>query len=115
MTLNTLNLFRFKNLIGIAFLLFTGKVNAQEKKHKVNYEKEGYVKALVIKYNVEDCGFIIELDDKEKTKLTPYKLPNEFKKGKEKVWIKYSIVKTQLPSTCMTGRQVELEDIKKRE
>ena len=102
------------NLIGIAFLLFTGKVNAQEKKHKVNYEKEGYVKAFVIKYNVASCGFIIELNDKEKTKLTPYKLPEEFKKDKEKVWIKYSFVKTQIPSTCMAGKQVELEDIKKR-
>jgi hypothetical protein len=96
------------------FTLFTCKVTAQEKKHKVNYEKEGYVKAIVIKYEVESCGYLIELTDKAKTKITPYKLPDEFKKDKEKVWLKYTLAKKQLPSTCMAGKQAEIEDIKKR-
>jgi hypothetical protein len=98
----------------IAFSFITIKVNAQEKKQKINYEKEGYVKAEVIDYKVDGCRFLIELSDKAKTKITPDKLDEAFKKDKEKIWIKYSLVKKQLPSTCMAGKQAEVVDIQKR-
>ncbi len=105
---------RLIKLFTLVFVLFSLETIAQEKKHKINYEKEGYVKALVIKYEVESCGYLIELDNREKTKIAPYKLPDEFKKDKEKVWIKYTLAKKQLPSTCMAGKQADIEDIKKR-
>lgn len=101
-------------LFTLVFVLYSLETIAQEKKHKINYEKDGYLKAIVIKYEVASCGYLIELTDKEKTKIIPYKLPDEFKKDREKVWVKYVIVKKQLPSTCMAGKQVEIEAIQKR-
>lgn len=105
-------MFRTITLFTIAFLLFTFKVNAQEKKQKINYEKEGYVKAEVIHYKVEGCGYLIELTDK--TKIAPDKLAEDFKKDKEKIWVKYALAKKQPTSTCMAGKLAEIIDIKKR-
>ncbi|MHB8261706.1 MAG: hypothetical protein ACYDCN_15365 [Bacteroidia bacterium] len=101
-------------LFVISFLLLTLKVPAQEKKHKINYEREGYVKAVVVHYEIESCGYFIELADKARTRIAPHKLPDEFKKDNEKVWIKYTLAKKQLPSTCMAGKQAEVTDIQKR-
>jgi len=94
--------------------MFAFNVNAQEKKQKTNYEKEGYIKAKVIHYKVEGCGFLIELADKAKTKIAPDKLAEEFKKDKTKIWIKYTIAKKQPMSTCMAGKLAEIIDVKKR-
>lgn len=107
-------MFRFIVLIIIALSLLTFKGNAQEKKQKINYAKEGYVKALVIHYAVEGCGYLIELTNKEKTKIAPDKLADEFKKDKTKIWIKYTIAKKQPMSTCMAGKLAEIIDVKKR-
>jgi len=105
---------RFISLLILAFSLFTDDLTAQEKPKKINFKKEGYVKARVINYKVDGCGFLIELADKTKTKLAPEKLTDEFKKDKQKVWIKYMPVKKQPMSTCMAGKLVELLDIQKR-
>jgi len=107
-------MFRFFTYITFALLLITLHVNAQEKKHKIHYEKEGYIKAVVIYYNVENCGYLIELTDKAKTKITPDKLADEFKKDKAKIWIRYIVAKKQFPSSCMAGKQAEIIDIQKR-
>lgn len=107
-------MFRIITLVSIVFLLITYRVSAQEKKQKINYEKEGYVKAVVIHYQVEGCGYLIELADKAKIKLAPDKLADEFKKDKEKIWIKYTLVKKQPMSTCMAGKLAEVIDVKKR-
>jgi hypothetical protein len=107
-------MFRIIILFTIVFSLFTFKASAQEKKQKTDYEKEGYVKALVIHYEVENCGYLIELADKVKTKIAPDKLADEFKKNKEKIWIKYAMAKKQPMSTCMGGKFVEVIDVKKR-
>ena len=98
----------------IVFTLFVFKINAQEKAKKINYEKEGYVKAIIINYKVESCGFVIELADKEKTKFAPEKLADNFKKDKQKIWVKYTLVKKQPMSTCMAGKLIEVLDIQKR-
>ena len=100
-------------LLTLVFTLFTFGVTAQTAK-KINYPKEGYVKAKVIKYEVENCGFLIELTDKEKTKLMPDKLTDEFKKNNQKIWVKYLVAKKQMMSNCMAGKQSEIIDIKKR-
>lgn len=107
-------MFRIIALLTIAFLLLTFKTNAQVKSKKINYAKEGFTKATVIHYNVENCGFLIQLGDKTKTKLAPEKLADEFKKDKQKVWIKYTLVKKQPVSTCMAGKLIEILDIQKR-
>ena len=104
----------FIRLLSLVFSLLSLSVSAQNKKSKINYEKEGYVKARVIKYEVENCGYLLELDGKEKTKLTPDKLDDAFKKDKQKVWVKYSFVKKQPMSTCMGGKLVVISDIRKR-
>ncbi len=100
--------------IGITLSLMTFSLNAQEKKQPVNYAKEGYVKATVINYKIDGCGFLIQLADKEKTKLVPDKMPDDFKKDKRKIWVKYSISKKQEMSSCMAGKQCEVIEIKKR-
>ena len=107
-------MFRISILLKFALVLFTLKVRAQEKKQKTNYEREGYVKAIVIHYEIESCGYFIELVDKARTRIAPHKLPDVFKKDKEKVWVKYTMAKKQLPSTCMAGKQAEVIDIQKR-
>jgi hypothetical protein len=107
-------MFRIITLFTLVFSLFTFKVNAQEKKQKINYEKEGYVKAIVIHYEVENCGYLIELANKAKTKIAPDKLADEFKKDKEKIWVKYTLAKKQPMSTCMGGKLAEVVDVKKR-
>jgi len=107
-------MFRITAFFIFAFSFLTFTLNAQEKKQTVNYAKEGYVKASIINYKVENCGFLIELADKEKTKLAPEKLADDFKKDKIKIWVKYSIVKKQPVSTCMAGKVCEVIDIKKR-
>ncbi|HWY39125.1 MAG TPA: hypothetical protein VNY73_11235 [Bacteroidia bacterium] len=98
----------------LSFCLFSFLCFSQEKKQSVNYEKEGYVKATVIHYKVDGCGFLLELADKEKTKLAPDKLADSFKINKLKVWLKYSPAKSQPMSTCMAGKPCEIIDVKKR-
>jgi len=105
---------RIKAFLIFSLSLFLFTANAQEKKKTPDYTKEGYVKAIVINYKVENCGFLIELNDKAKTKLAPEKLADDFKKDKLKIWVKYSIAKKQPMGTCMAGQLCEIIDIKKR-
>ena len=107
-------MFRINAFLIFAFSLLTFTLNAQAKKQTINYAQEGYVKATVINYKVDGCGFLLELADKEKTKLAPEKLADDFKKDKIKVWVKYSIAKKQPVGTCMAGKFCEVIDIKKR-
>lgn len=107
-------MFRTLALITLLFSLLTFKGHGQEKAKKINYLKEGYVKAKIIKYPVDGCGLLIELPDKEKTKLAPDKLPDNLKKHNRKIWVKYALVKKPLMSTCMAGKQIEVIDIRKR-
>jgi len=107
-------MFRLTALITLVFTLFVFTAGAQEKAKKINYSKEGYVKARVIKYDVDGCGYLLQLEDKKKTKLAPTKLNDEMIKHGRKVWVKYTPVKKPLMSTCMAGQQVEVIDIRRR-
>ena len=89
-------------------------MSCQPKGRQTDYAKEGYVKAKVIKYEVESCGYLLELADEQKSKLAPDKLPEELKKDNQAVWLKYTPVKKQMMGTCMAGTQVQVVDIKKR-
>lgn len=99
------------------FLLFAVLMihtSCTQKKLQNKFTQKGYVAATIIDYKVDGCKFLLELSDEEKTKLSPDKLPDDLKKDKQKVWIKYSISKKQMPSTCMAGKQIELLAIQKR-
>ena len=109
-----LKVFLIRVLAAFVFTLFVFNTNAQEKPKKINYAKEGYVKAKVIKYEVDGCGYLLQLEDKKKTKLAPTKLTDEMTKHGRKVWVKYTPVKKPLMSTCMAGTQIEVIDIQKR-
>lgn len=105
-------MWRAVSILCFAFAIFA--CTAKQKSLKTNYAKEGYVKAVVKKYEVENCGFLIELTDAERTRLAPDKLSDEFKKDQLKVWVKYTVAKKQMPGTCMAGKQSEIVDIQKR-
>src|ERR1700757_3637349 len=100
--------------IALAFITFSANAQEAAKKQKINYAKEGYEKAIVINYNIDGCGFMLELMDKRKSKISPDKLPDEFKKEKMKVWIKYASAKKQPVTTCMAGHFCDIIDIQKR-
>lgn len=74
-------------------------------------ETKGYVKAMVISYEVDGCGYMLELTDK--SKLEPDGLQPEFQKDSLKVWIKYKAVPDRM-SVCMAGATIDLLEIKKR-
>jgi hypothetical protein len=108
----------------IFMLLFSLTVLGQ-KKPKTKPEplipdppKEGFIKATVIKYEVESCGFLLQVDGKTrkdpKMKLQPENMAEEFKKNKLKVWVKYVVPKSQPITTCMAGQVVKIEAMKIR-
>ena len=78
---------------------------------KKDFEKEGYVKASVIFYEVSGCEYILKLEDGKK--LEPVNLALSFKKDMLPVWIKY-IPKKEAVSICMAGQIVELIDVQAR-
>ncbi len=78
---------------------------------KRDFEKEGYIKATVIFYEVSGCEYILKLEDEKK--LEPSNLSVEFKKDLLLVWIKYIPKKNEV-SICMAGQMVELSDIQLR-
>jgi hypothetical protein len=107
-----------KCLLLMMLFVSTLAMTAQEKKKKKCPADEGYVKAVVIKYEVEACGYLLEIPGKTKNdpkiKLQPQSMPDSFKQHKKKVWVKYRVPKTQPMTTCMAGQIVEIEDMKKR-
>ena len=76
-----------------------------------DFEKDGYIKAIVIKYEVDGCAFLLKLMDEKK--LEPTNLSIEFKKDQFAVWIKY-VPKKGVLGICMAGQTVELLDIQIR-
>jgi hypothetical protein len=78
---------------------------------KRDFEKEGYVKATVINYEVDGCSFMIQLEDGKK--LDPSSLADDFRKDQTAVWIKYTIKKGGA-SVCMAGQMIDVSDIQFR-
>jgi len=82
---------------------------------KRDFEKEGYVKATVIFYEVDACKYLLQLEPELNgpdvlKRLEPTILKEEFKKDHLLVWIKY-IPKKGGVSICMAGQMVDLTDI----
>ncbi|HET7817905.1 MAG TPA: hypothetical protein VFL70_01225 [Bacteroidia bacterium] len=78
---------------------------------KMDFEKNGYIKATIINYEVDGCGFLIQLEDGKK--LQPANLSSDYKKDKLPVWVKYAPKKGGM-SVCMAGQMIELSDIQLR-
>ena len=96
--------------LAVLILLLTTFAACKTKK-AVDYAAQGYTKATVIKYEVESCGYILQLDGEKK--LMPQNLADEFKKDQLVIWIKYETLKKQPMTTCMAGTVVKLTDVKK--
>ena len=75
-------------------------------------EKQGYVKAMVLSYEVDGCTYMLELSS-DKSKLEPDGLQPEFQKDSLPVWIKYKAAPDRM-SICMAGATIDLLEIKKR-
>ncbi len=100
----------------VAFSSCCGKKKAVDTKTvtpevKKDFEKEGYVKATVINYEVDGCSFLIQLEDGKK--LDPSGLAADFRKDQLAVWIKY-IPKKGGVSVCMAGQMIDVADIQLR-
>lgn len=75
-------------------------------------EAQGFVKAMVIAYEIDGCGYMLELTS-DKSKLEPDGLQPEFQKDSTPVWIKYKAAPDRM-SICMAGATIDLLEIKKR-
>ena len=75
-------------------------------------EAQGFVKAMVISYDVDGCGYMLELNS-DKSKLEPDGLQPEYQKDSMNVWIKYKAAPDRM-SICMAGATIDLIEIKKR-
>ena len=70
-----------------------------------------YTKAIVIKYSLDGCNWMLQLEDGKK--LEPRNLKDEFKKENLKVWVTYQTFNDY--SFCMAGDIINIEDIALRE
>jgi hypothetical protein len=73
-------------------------------------EKAGFIKATVIKYDLDGCSWMLQLADKRK--LEPVNMKEEFKKENLNVWIKYQTYNGN--SICMAGEMITITDIQLR-
>jgi hypothetical protein len=79
---------------------------------KKDYAGMGYAQATVIKYDVDGCKWLLQLD--EVHKLVPASpLPAAFQQENIPVWVKYTLKKGGA-GFCMAGEIIELGDIKHR-
>ena len=87
--------------------------NATESlKAEKEYEKEKYIKAMVVDMSALDgCRFMLKLESGKK--LEPDKMDQIYQRDNMNVWIKYSLNKGGA-SICMSGQMVTLIDIQLR-
>jgi hypothetical protein len=78
---------------------------------KVDYAKEGYVKAIVTDVQLDGCKYMLQLESDNK-RLEPEELTPAFQHDSLKVWIKYEV--DDRMSVCMAGQTIKLLDIRKR-
>lgn len=75
-------------------------------------EAQGFVKAMVISYEIDGCNYMLELVS-DKSRLEPDGLQPEYQKDSMNVWIKYKAAPDRM-SVCMAGATIDLIEIKKR-
>lgn len=98
-------------VIAILATLFTA---CMQKKtvSDADMEAKGFVKAMVVKYDVDGCGYMLQLLS-DKQRLEPDGMQPEYQKDSLNVWIKYTVVPDRM-SVCMAGSTIDLLEIKKR-
>lgn len=79
---------------------------------KRDFEKEGYVKAMVIYYEIDACRYLLLLPNEKKLEPS-MPLDLEFQRDHLAVWVKYTD-KMGGMSICMAGQIVEILDIQIR-
>jgi len=90
----------------------TSNTAAVESKGLIDFQKQGYISAVVIDMTALDgCQFLLKLESGKK--LEPDKLDQSYRQNDLKVWIKYSFLKGGA-SICMSGQMVTLLDIQRR-
>lgn len=73
--------------------------------------QNGFVKGVVTdQTKLDGCGFMIQLEDENKTILWVPKLDESYKVDGKEVWVKYR--PSKMPSTCMKGIPAIIEEIK---
>lgn len=99
--------------IGIAFLACRHLHDAVSTKAdpKVDYAKEGYIKAYVTEVQLDGCKYMLQPADGGK-KMEPDELTAEFQKDSINVWLKYKAEERM--SVCMAGQTIKVLDIRKR-
>ncbi|HEV7230576.1 MAG TPA: hypothetical protein VGO45_04560 [Bacteroidia bacterium] len=77
-----------------------------------DYSGMGYAAATMLKYDVDGCKWLVQLENGQK--LVPSKLPGpDFLKDGLKVWVRYTLQKGGM-GICMAGEAIELTGIEKR-
>jgi len=61
-------------------------------------QAQGFVKAMVISYEIDGCNYMLELES-DKSRLEPDGLQPEYQKDSMKVWIKYKAAPDRMNST----------------
>ena len=98
-------------VIALFISLVTACVTQKKVVSDSEMEAQGFVKAMVITYEVDGCGYMLELSS-DKSRLEPDGLQPDFQKDSLPVWIKYKTVDRM--SICMAGATIDLLEIKKR-
>jgi hypothetical protein len=80
---------------------------------KTDYAAKGYTKAKVIRYDVDGCKWLLQLEDGKKL-IPSLTLAEDFAVDGKSVWITYTIQKSGV-STCMAGMLVTITAIEKRD
>ncbi|MCU0435775.1 MAG: hypothetical protein MUC87_20110 [Bacteroidia bacterium] len=103
-------------LLFIALISGSCFLRKKEKQQPIDYAAQGYVKALVVDYELDGCKWMLRLDNDDPNdddkKMEPDFLFSEFQKDSLPVWLKYQ--REERISICMAGETVKVIDIKKR-
>lgn len=79
---------------------------------KRDFEKEGYVPAIVIFSDMDACKFLLVLANEKRLEPSAH-LPEAFHEHQLAVWVKYMDKKGGM-SACMAGQLVDISDIQIR-
>lgn len=79
---------------------------------KKDFEKEGYVKAIVIYSDLDACRYLLVLANEKRLEPSANLAP-EFQQDQLAVWVKYSEKKGGM-SACMAGTLIDISDIQIR-
>jgi hypothetical protein len=92
-----------------------GKKNQKQTSNAVpakDYPALGYVKATLVKFDVDGCKWLLQSEDGKK--LVPQQMPEGFSTDGMKVWLKFETLKDAV-GICMAGDMVKVIALEKRD